>query len=402
MEPKVKRKRLDVDQVRSVASTAKSRLTDAAEETQDRLADTVDMTQDLLVGATGIAKAKVIGIAGKAKDAVGARRPRNQAPIDLTRLPIDAKLAYCRVLARQAKGDGLFDPREIANLYLFASTIDLDDEARAQLRNEIAAARSAPDDLRRGDGDDDVLALTEQLSSLLDADRRDTVLTMLIRDLLRISRADKDVAVEEREYVASVAAMVFPGAADQMLREIERLVDTEEDFIAGRITTGQLERRSKDALANLAALGAPLTSVYVAGSVSGFSAAGITSGLATLGFGGLLSLSAMVTGIGTVIVLGVAVRQGTRYVLGTNERERARRRELLVQEVLKHHQQAMADLTDDIANLASRMEAYLTRTTKNEARLQALKAELVSFRLALADLQASRQQYESREPVRAP
>ena len=110
----------------------------------------------------------------------------------------------------------------------------------------------------------------------------------------------------------------------------------------------------------------------------------------------------MVTGIGTVIVLGVAVRQGTRYVLGTNERERARRRELLVQEVLKHHQQAMADLTDDIANLASRMEAYLTRTTKNEARLQALKAELVSFRLALADLQASRQQYESREPVRAP
>ena len=108
----------------------------------------------------------------------------------------------------------------------------------------------------------------------------------------------------------------------------------------------------------------------------------------------------MVTGIGTVVILGVAVHQGARYVLATNERERSRRREHLIQQVIKHHQQAMAELTDDIAGLAHRMQACLSQTTRNEERLATLRAELAAFQLALVNLQTSQQAFERREPVR--
>lgn len=109
----------------------------------------------------------------------------------------------------------------------------------------------------------------------------------------------------------------------------------------------------------------------------------------------------MVTGIGMVVILGVGVYTGLRYLLGTNERERDNRRECLIQQVLRNHQQAMADLTDDIAALAGRMETYLSQTTRNEDRLAALRAELAAFQQALVDLQISQRAFEGAEPVNA-
>ncbi|WP_205780163.1 hypothetical protein [Micromonospora ureilytica] len=223
--------------------------------------------------------------------------------------------------------------------------------------------------------------------------------TVLVRDLVRISRADRHAAEAERERILLVAGLVFPDAADTVVETTERFVIAEEDFASGRITTSQLENTAKDIAAKAAAFGAPIAAVSLAGSVSGLGGAGITSGLAALGFGGLLGLSAMVTGIGTVVILGVAVHQGARYVLATNERERDKRREHLIQQVIKSHQQSMAELSDDIAGLAHRMEAYLTQTTTNEARIAALRAELAAFQVALVNLQTSQEAFERREPL---
>ena len=77
----------------------------------------------------------------------------------------------------------------------------------------------------------------------------------------------------------------------------------------------------------------------------------------------------MVTGIGTVVILGVAVHQGVRYVLAINDRERKKRREHLIQHVIKHHQQAMAEVTDDIAGLLTgcRPTSPRPRGTKSDS-----------------------------------
>ena len=413
---------------RKVAEKAKSATTRVAEGVGDAqqaareaagqamdLADAAGQHGDAITRA-GARRAK--GVAGDAQDAARRAadhakakaaevteavsslvRPGRKEALDLSRLSDDAKLLYCRVLGDLALVDGQLDPREISNLYLFASTIGLGAEARSELRKEITGLqRAAAGEPQAGDA---AIHLAAELRDLVDQDERDALLMVLVRDLVRISRADRHVADEERGRIILIASLGFPDTAEEIVHAAEALVTAEEEFAAGKLTISQFEAKTKDIVAKAAAFGAPIAAISLVGSVSGLGAAGITSGLAALGFGGLLGLSAMVTGIGTVVILGVVVHQGVRYLLGTNERERAQRRESLIQQVVRNHQQAMADLTDDIAALAGRMEEYLAQTTKNEGRLAALRAELTAFQQALVDLQISRKAFESGEPVNA-
>jgi uncharacterized membrane protein YebE (DUF533 family) len=377
--------------LKGVAGAAGRKVADSTSAARQRAADAAGDAQQRVKQSAEQVKAKVTDVRGS----LSARLSRNRDNCaDLSALSADAKLVYCRVLVSLALADAVLDPREIANLYLFASTIGLDDEARSELRREITEAQcdaGVPDA---------TVELSKELHDRLAEDQREPVFTVLLRDLVRISRADRHVADAERERIVLVAGLVFPESADKVVQATERLVLTEEDFAAGKITTSQLETTTKDIAAKAAAFGAPVAAVSLAGSVSGLGGAGITSGLAALGFGGLLGLSAMVTGIGTVVILGVAVHQGARYVLAVNDRERQKRREYLIQQVIKHHQQAMAELTDDIAGLARRMHACLTQTTRNEERLAALSAELDAFQLALVNLQTSEEAFERREPLR--
>ncbi len=373
---------IGLGRLKSVADAAGRIVADAVSDAQEKVRQSAE---------------EVMAKVAEVKGGLSSRPSADSA--DLSELGDDAKLLYCRVLVSLALVDSLLDPREIANLYLFASTIGLDAEARSALRSQITGAQR---DAASGAGVlDATVELSRQLHDLLEADQREPVFTVLVRDLVRISRADRHTAEVERERIVQVAQLVFAESAEKVVQATEQLVITEEEFAAGRITTGQLEETTKDIAAKAAAFGVPIAAISLAGSVSGLGGAGITSGLAALGFGGLLGLSAMVTGIGTVVILGVAVHQGTRYLLSTNEREREKRREHLIQHVIKNHQQAMAELTDDIAGLAHRMETQLTQTTRNEERLAALKAELAAFQLALVNLQTSNEAFERREPLRA-
>ena len=332
----------------AITRAVASRTTSVASDAQDAAKRAADQA---------MAKAEEV------TDAVSSRvRSKRKETLDLSQLSDDAKLFYCRALGDLALVDGHLDPREISNLYLFASTIGLGIDGRAALRAEITGLQGiATAEPHAGNN---AIYLVAELLELIDPDEREAMIMMLVRDLVRISRSDSHVADEERGRIALVASLKFPDDADGIVQAAEALVTTEEEFAAGKLTTGQFEKKTKDILAKAAAFGAPIGAISLVGSVSGLGAAGITSGLAALGFGGLLGLSAMVTGIGTVVILGVVVHQGVRYLLGTSERERAQRRESLIQQVLRNHQQAMADLTDDIAALAGRMEEYLVQTTE--------------------------------------
>lgn len=382
--------------LKGLTDVAGRKVSETTKSATQRVAEGVGDAQQAAKGATDQAITKVAGVAAAVSSRV---RPKRKEAVDLSQLSDDAKLLYCRVLGAIAFADGHLDPREISNLYLYASTIRLGAEARSKLRSEMTGLHLGPvgDTPTRGTASH----LAAELRDLVDEEDREALLTMLVRDLVRISRADLHTAEEEREQIVLVAALEFSDSAEQLVRLAEDLVITEEGFASGKLTTSQVEAKTKDIVAKAAAFGAPIAAISVAGSVSGLGAAGITSGLAALGFGGLIGLSPMVAGIGVAVLIGVVVHQSVRFMLGTNERERVKRREALIQQVIRNHQQAMAELTDDIAALARRMEEYLTQTAKNEDRLGALRAELAAFRQALVDLQISQQAFESGEPVNA-
>lgn len=380
---------------RELSDAAGRKVAETADTATTRVASGANDAQVAARQAAG----RVATKAAEAREAVvSAVRPKRNETVDLTQLSQEAKLLYCRVLAHLARVDEQLDPREISNLYLFASTIGLGADGRSELRRETVGGMSA---VRDEEAENAAIHMASDLGDLVGEADRGAVISMLVRDLVRIARADRHVADTERGKVVQIARVGFPDAAEELVEAAERLVAAEEQFATGRISVGQMESIAKDIAAKASAFGVPIAAISVGGSVAGLSASGITSGLAALGFGGLLGLSSMVTGIGVVVILGVGVHQGVRYLLGINERERANRREALIQQVLRNHQQAMSDLTDDIATLAGRMEEYLNQTTRNEGRLVALRAELAAFQQALVDLQISQKAFEHGEPVNA-
>jgi len=81
------------------------------------------------------------------------------------------------------------------------------------------------------------------------------------------------------------------------------------------------ENSWKEWASRAAAVGVPLAALNFAG-IAGFSAAGITSGLAALGWmSGLvvLGLNPMTAGIGALILGGVAVKKVADYVLSSDD-----------------------------------------------------------------------------------
>jgi hypothetical protein len=373
------------------AFAAGDKIAETARSAKTRIAATADAVQAAARSTSDRALTKTADLAGSVSTKITDRKLRRELDAaDLTSLTSEAKITYCLILAEQARVDGSLDPREIANLYLFASTIHLDPEARGELRRHITKAFSV-----EPNGGGDELEMVSRLSDLLDVQQRPGVMMSLLRDLARISRADQHHSEEERSRTDRLAQYALGADGHKAVESCERLVTLEERLAAGTLTTSQFEETATEVVAKSAAFGVPLYAVSVAGSVAGLSAPGITSGLAMLGFGGLLGLSAMVTGIGTVVILGVAVHQGTRFILKTKERDRNQRREHLIKQVIVYNQQAIAELGEDIAGLASRLEDYLGRTTRNEEGLASLRSELAAFQSALVDLQANRQTFET-------
>lgn len=385
--------RLDFGRLKDVADTAGRKVAGAANSGWTK---TVEVADGVGQGMKKSADQTAATLTAFGQSVAGRLQGKHKNGVDLSALSTEAKLAYCRILARLTLADAAIDPREIANLYLFATTIQLEPEARSVLRSELTAHSLGSDTEAL---EDSAVGYAVALKGQLLDEDVEAVFAALVRDLLRIARADKHQSEEEDRLIAKIAEVQFGADTDDVVATTRTLVTAEEDYLAGKISTSQLETVTKDVLAKAAAFSAPIAAVSLAGSVSGLGAAGITSGLAALGFGGLLGLNPMTTGIGVAVLLGVGVYAGTRWVLGINEREKENRREHLIQQVLKNHQQAIGDLTQDIAGLASRMEEYLSQTTQNEQRLAMLRADLAAFKLALASLQANRDAFEQGEPV---
>lgn len=226
-------------------------------------------------------------------------------------MPDEVKVRYARVLAAQALVDGRLDPREIEYLYVFMSRIGLSSDARQEVRTSLGMGATRPLDL---------VGLVEKAISEAGENERGLAVS-LIKEMTQVSWADGAVSPEEKESIRAVAEARFGDEAEQVIELADRALAYERALLKGEVTISELEEGGKQLAALSTAVGVPLAAVYISGSVVGLSAAGITSGLATLGIGGILGLSAMVTGIGVVVLAGAMVYLGVRWALGGRERD---------------------------------------------------------------------------------
>lgn len=332
------------------------------------------------------AEAGIKDLWGRARATAKGEPPDSNETVTLEARPEAVKVLYARVLAAQCLIDGRLDPREIQYLYVFMSRIGLGPDSREEVRRSLDPGEV---------GSEDVVRLVEQVVSEVPGNEEEIAVS-IIKDLTQVSRADGVVLPPEEEAVRAVAEARFGERAEQVIELAGKTAEYEQALIKGDVSASELEGHVKEIAAVATAASVPITALFFSGSVVGLSAAGITSGLAALGLGGLLGLSAMVTGIGTVVVVGVAAYAGVRWLLGGRERELAKQREHMIQEVIKRHEGAIEDLAEDVTGIGLRLAEYVSRSDQNEARLERLKDDLRMFNAALAELRQEKGDLEAR------
>ena len=320
------------------------------------------------LNAVTTAAGKLPGVGRKASDRHGTEK--NTPPSEyviVEDLPDALKECYLSVLVWLVHfDDSQIDERELCEIQVLMTQLRCNADVRQ-------AVRSCLEDPRSLEPESQIARMLE----LVPSGMSDTTLALrcsLIKDAIRVCRATSDGSAREQPGIRQLAGLLQ--LDDEKVAFIEDTCVQEEQILAGELSDSEITNTAKEMAAQATAVGVPVAAVYLSGSVTGLSAAGIASGLATLGLGGVLGLSAMVTGIGVAIVAGGAASKVVRWALGGSERNRASRRELMLQEVLRIHQRAIINLGEDMSFFGERIAALSTETDRNRDAIDRLSREV--------------------------
>lgn len=197
----------------------------------------------------------------------------------------------------------------------------------------------------------------------------------VIKDILYVFKMDNSIFTwQENNFIKKVTEHF--NFEDNKVDLLVEAIMHDEDILKNRKTDSEIKKSIKDIAAKAGAVGVPVAALYFSGSVIGLGATGITSGLATLGMGGVLGLSGMATGIGTILILGIGTYQGLRKVTGISEVTNSKQRELMLQGIISNTQKTLNFLIEDINEITSDLVMEIKRTNQNSEKINQLSSML--------------------------
>lgn len=268
----------------------------------------------------------------------------------------DLKVAYLKVIVNMAySDDGEVDKDEFAQILLLMTRLELSSESRFALREYITTTSKL----------ESLESLMYTIDETCAPSHNKSVKISLVKDLFSVfmsvndGQYDNFTFFKDNNYLFNVSDEEVELIIDALKLDFKMLND---DFSDDALTRGMKELGAK-----AGAVGVPLAAVYLSGSVVGMSAAGLTSGLATLGLGGVLGFSSMATGIGVAVLLGVGAYKGIKHLTGANELDKTKRRELMLNEVIKQTQATVSHLMEDINFITIKLnETILSHDAQDE------------------------------------
>lgn len=281
-------------------------------------------------------------------------------------VPIDEmsevlKVAYIKVIINMAyDNDGVVDDKEFAEILLLITRLNLSPESRFNLRSYMATSTDATS--------------LEQLISQIEAECTDgqikSVHVSLTKDLINTYLSSGGASIGEFVFLNNNRHLIK--VTDDEIALTQMAIQNDHNMLKEEISDDQIVGAMKELSAKAAAVGTPLAAVYLSGSVIGMSAAGLTSGLASLGMGGMLGLSSMATGIGVAVLIGVGTYAGVRKLTGANELNRSKRRELMLNEVIKQTQTTISLLIQDINYITGKLNEHIIAFGTQDAQIKKL------------------------------
>ncbi|MGM7604937.1 hypothetical protein ACS7D9_09945 [Proteus mirabilis] len=282
--------------------------------------------------------------------------------VTLSEMPEELKVAYLKVIVNMAySNDGELDKDELAQILLLMTRLGLSAESRFTLREYSTTGKL-----------ENLESLIQTIDKTCISSHNKVIKISLVKDLFSVfmsvnnGQYDNFTFFNDNYNLFNVTDDEVKLIIDALKLDFKMLND---DFNDDALTRGMKELGAK-----AGAVGVPLAAVYLSGSVVGMSAAGLTSGLATLGLGGVLGFSSMATGIGVAVLLGVGAYKGIKHLTGANELDKTKRRELMLNEVIKQTQATISYLMEDINFITTKLsEAILSYNVQDEKVKQLLQ-----------------------------
>lgn len=304
----------------------------------------------------------------------------------LEQMPRESQYIYMQIISNyMLADDGKITPREAGLLYSLLSRISLTAKDRYNLR----IYQSSPD--MREDTQDLVNKLNANLSRV----SQQYILNSLVKDMVNIhvqAYSEQNVylgnssssAQDDDSYLHDPFIMRFAranGIEDEQLKFIKQVIDADNKIFDDNVDDEGLNSALSSLAATAGAVGVPLAALYFSGSVVGLSAAGISSGLAALGLGGLFGLSSMATGLGAMILIGLGANKGIKKLTGQDERDKRARKQALLFAVNRQ-------LTKSINLLAEDVNTFTQELSKQIKKAQALEQDVFAKEQVLSELLA--------------
>ena len=258
--------------------------------------------------------------------------------------------AYLRALMSVIAADGAVSADEIIRIYELFNIYETPRSERLSLINHIGIDT---DDFRR-----------KKLSKKIL--QNEDIRYALAKDVL-LFQEESDNAATRRAVGNIVKQLALSTPQLNVLSEIVSM----ENLMLQAMNAGEAYRPDpssmKELTAQAAAVGLPIAALNFAG-IAGFSAAGITSGLAALGSASGLAaavpfLNPMTAGVGALVLGGVAVKKGADYLMHRDDSSKA-----LLAELTEERRQASKLIISDLPEIRRPHKREILSRDRQEKR----------------------------------
>ena len=281
-------------------------------------------------------------------------------------MPDAFKESYITAAIAFANADHEINGQELNRLYSLMVRIKTTPELRQKMIQEKLDMSDFP-------------AALDQMEQHTDRLELKVIYTSLAKDILVLSGTSTNhFDAQQRSCLDELKRR--SGLTDAAIKLIQNNIELERDYISGKINDTQFTDGMKKLASGASAVGVPIAALYLSGSVVGLSAAGITSGLAALGLGGVLGLSSMVTGVGILVLAGVGIYKGVKTVLNHGDTKKATQAEKLRKAAEAANQKMISALIEDMNYLTEKISDLLEQQAVNQAMMKRLAAQFAKLK----------------------
>lgn len=299
----------------------------------------------------------------------------------ISEMPNELKVAYLKIIVNMTFiDDEDIDEKELAELFLLMTRLELDKDSRFIIRAYITEITN--------DNIQPAVELLNIIKNNSEASHYQSLMISLVKDLINVYFSTKDTISRNFEFLDNHKELFSISDA-----EIDLAYDTVENdykLLNEDLDDSAIQKNAKELAAKAAAAGAPLAAVYISGSVIGMSAAGITSGLATLGMG-----MGMTGGLAVIGVIGVLSYKGVKHLTGANELDKYKTRELMLHDVIKQTQKTISLIIDDVNHVVKKLNETILNHSDQKEKIKKLIHMIAQFQGALKSVDNKSNAYQN-------